>query len=109
MTRKRKHPEPNYQAPKPTVDQFLANGKEFNRVSTDFLKVDVATGLTFTGIALQTDDAIKKQRNRRAARKAYDTIRRLAKGVDLTSDDAQALSSDLGRLKSELQTLGEIF
>jgi hypothetical protein len=106
---KRKHVEPLYQAPKATVDKLLANGKEFNRVSTDFLKIDAATGLTFAGIALQTDDATKKQRNRLAARKAYDTIRRLAKGVDLTPNDAQVLSRDLGRLKSELQTLGETF
>ena len=109
MPRKRNHADLEYQAPKPTIDQLLDVGKDFNRVSTDFLRVDVATALTFSGIALQTDDAVKRQRNRRAARRAYDTIRRFAKHVTLASDDAQMLASDLARLKSELQTLGEVF
>ena len=108
MPRKSK-PEPHHKAAKSTADELQANGKALNRVSTDFLKIDVATALTFSGIALQTDDVIKKRRNRRAARKAYDTIRRLAKGVDLADEDAQLLSTDLARLKYELQTLGETF
>jgi len=91
------------------VDELLANGREFNRVTADFLKVDVATALTFTEIALQTSDSIKKRRNRRSARKAYDSIVRLAKKVDLTPDDGELLSRNLERLKSELQTLGEVF
>jgi hypothetical protein len=109
VPRKSKHAEPNYYAPKPAVDELLANGKEFNRVSTDFLKVDAATALTFAGIALQTHDVVRKRRNQRAARKAYDTIRRLAKDVALAGDDAEMLAGALARLKSKLQTLGEVF
>ena len=108
MPEKDKPTEPNYSAPKPTLNEFLTNGKEFNRVSTDFLKIDVATALTLAGIALGTADDIKKRRSRRAARKAYDTICRFAKSVELSNAEAQTLSSDLARLKSDLQTLDEI-
>lgn len=91
------------------MDELLANGREFNRVTADFLKVDMATALIFTEIALQTDDSIRKLRNRRSARKAYDSIVRLAEKVDLTPNDVELLSRNLERLKSELQTLGEVF
>lgn len=107
MSRKKKS-GPNCAAPRPTVDELLAKKKEFNRVSIDFLKIDVATALTFAGIARETEDAVKKQRNQRAARKAYDSIHKLSKGVNLTGDDARILASNLARLKSELRTLGEI-
>lgn len=91
------------------MGELLENRQEFNHVSTDFLKLDVATALTYTKTALETEDAAKKSRNQRAARRAYDTVQRLAKKVDLSRDDAEVLSSGLERLKSELQTLGETF
>ena len=93
----------------PTVDEFLNFGIEFNRTKLNFLKIDVETGLTFTGLALQTPDSTKKQRNLRSARKAYDTITGLIDRVDLSNDDAQILARKLKRLKSELQDLGEDF
>lgn len=108
MPRKSKR-EPNYAVPKPTLDELLLQGREFNHASVDFLKIDVTTALTFAGIAQQTDDPVKKRRNQRAARKAYDTVRHLAEKVDLSPDDAEILASNLARLKSELQTLGETF
>ena len=108
MPRKNK-PEPNYAAPKPTLDELLSQGRELNHVSVDFLKIDVTTALTFAGIAQQTDDAVKKSRNQRAARKAYDTVLHLAEKVNLSPDDAEILAGNLARLKSELQALGETF
>lgn len=91
------------------MGELLLQEREFNHVSVDFLKIDVATALTFVSIARETDDAVKKGRNQRAARKAYDTVQKFAKRVDLNHDDAQILSSGLARLKSELRTLGETF
>lgn len=108
MPRKSKR-EPNYAAPKPTMAELLLHEQEFNHVSVDFLKIDMATALTFAGIAQQTDDVVKKRRNQRAARKAYDTVRKLAQKVELNHDDADVLSSGLARLKSELLALGETF
>jgi len=99
---------PDYAAPKPSVDDFLASGARLNRVRVDFLKIDVATALTFSGIALQTQDPEKRQRNRRSARRAYDTILGLIHRVPLTLDDAQILARNLRRLKSELVRLGEV-
>jgi hypothetical protein len=108
VPRSKKH-EPNYAAPKPTVAELLLQEREVNHVSVDFLKIDVATALTFVGIARETKDAGKKRRNQTVARKAYDTVQKFAKRVDLTQDDVQVLSSGMKRLKSELKTLGETF
>jgi hypothetical protein len=97
-------------APKPTVDEFLAARSRLTRVSTDFLTADLNTALTFTQIALQgDDDGVKKQRNRKAARKAYDTVHGLIDRVEVSDEDAKALRRNLERLKSELVKLGEIF
>ena len=96
-------------ADKPGFGDLRETGKRFNQVSTDFLKVDLETALTFSGIALQTDNDIKKKRNQQSARKAYETIRKLMNNVDLDERDAHMLHTNLDRLKSELQRLGEVF
>jgi len=107
--KKKRARDPSYPVPKPTVDEVLGFGSRFRQVSTDFLKVDVATALTFTEIALQASDSEKRGRNCRHARIAYDTVLRLIRRVDLTDEDSQILSSNLKRLKSELVQLGEVF
>jgi len=98
----------SYVAPRPTLDDFVASGARMNRVCADFLKIDVAMALTFSGIALQTEDPEKQQRNRRSARRAYDTVLGLIHKVPLTHDDARILARNLQRLKSELLRLGEV-
>lgn len=98
--------------PAPDKSEFgelLEQSKKFKQVSTDFLKVDLETALTFTGIALQADNDAKKKRNQQSARKAYDTILKLLRNVEPEEGDAQVLRSNLERLKSELQRLGEVF
>jgi len=89
------------------MDELLATRNRLNRASADFLKVDVQTALTFTGIALQATDPVKRQRNQRSARNAYDTVLRLIGKVQLSESDARVLGSNLERLKSELRELGE--
>jgi len=101
--------DPSYAVPKPTADEILAFGSRFRQASTDFLKVDLATALTFTEIALQASDSEKRERNCRNARVAYDTVLRLIERVDLTDEDSEMLNSNLARLKSELARLGEVF
>jgi hypothetical protein len=96
-------------ARKPTVDELLATRDRMNRARADFLKVDLETALTFVKIAHTTDDEFRKERNCRAARKAYETVVRLQKKVDLTTNDGLALKRGLDRLKSELERLGETF
>jgi len=101
--------DPNYAASRPTIAEYLEAGIQVNRTTLDFLKVDVQTGLTFTGIALQTEDSIKRQRNCRSARKAYDTVLKMIKKVDISENDARILYRNLHRLRSELVSLGEVF
>lgn len=94
---------------KRTTDEVLATRQSLNRISTDFLKVDIQTAFTFTRIALQTEDPVRKRRNRRSARTAYDTVLRLMGKIQLSESDARVLDSKLKRLKSELRELGETF
>lgn len=93
-----------------TVVANLANTQQqFNRAGTDFLKVDVATALTFADAALSADTPEKKRRNQRSARKAYDTVLRMAQKVTLPNKDAEELRESLSQLRSNLQRLGEVF
>jgi hypothetical protein len=108
----RKRPQPdnfNFAAAKRTVDELLAQVEEFNRAGATFLKLDLQTALTFTASARQTDDAVRKRRNCQSARRAYDAVQRFAGEIPLGNEDARILAVNLGRLKSELQSLGEVF
>lgn len=93
----------------PTLDKIRASEQELNRTGTEFLKIDIATALIFAKTALDTDDGAKKRRNQKSARKAYDTILRLAKKITLTDQDAKKLQQELRRLKTDLIQLGEAF
>lgn len=75
----------------------------------DFLRIDTQMGLTFSGIALVTDDLAKKERVTHSARKAYDTVVRLKQGVPMTEVEADSLNRNLTRLRGELESLGEMF
>ena len=105
----KKQGEPKFSAPKPTFDELLAGREEANRANTNFLKVDADTALTFTDIALSTEDPVKKRRNVRSARRAYDTVMRLIEKVDLSDSDGRILGAKLLSLKARLDALGEIF
>jgi thymidylate kinase len=102
-------PKPRLQVPKPTLEELWASAREFNRTGTDFLKVDVATGLMLAKAALSSHNAEKKQRNQKSARKAYDTIVRMVKKITPTDTDARQLNDGLHQLKADLIELGEIF
>ena len=80
-----------------------------NKAGADFLRVDSEIALTFAGLALQRADDEKRKRQIETARKAYDTIRRLRKGIELSKTESDKLDANLQRLKSELQQLGESF
>lgn len=93
--------------PKPSFDEILESSAKLNQAKIDFLKIDAETALTFTSIALQADNAARRERNRRSARKAYDTLVTLIPEIDLNAQDARILSEKMQRLKSELIRLGE--
>jgi hypothetical protein len=98
-----------YQSTRAALDGIRTTQAEMNQKSADFLKIDVETALIFSKIALESYDSAKKQRNRKNARKGYDTILRLKQKVVLGEDDVRYLSGQLQQLKSNLQSLGEVF
>lgn len=91
------------------MDELLAARERMNRASVEFLKTDLETALTFVQIARQTTDASRRRRTCRAARKAYDTLERFVRKVDLSAENGQHLTLGLKRLRYELEGLGEVF
>lgn len=91
--------------------RVLANSvvvaEEWNRAGGNFLRVEIELGLTFSDIALKTQDSERRKRTKRLARAAYDNVLRLKERVTLTNNDVQFLARNLLRLKSDLVRLGE--
>jgi hypothetical protein len=98
-----------YQSALAEINQIHDTRDELDRKSADFLKVDIETALTFSRIALQSNDPDRKQRNRKNARKGYDTILRFLPKVPLETEDRDYLSTQMQELKANLQNLGEEF
>lgn len=80
-----------------------------NQLKADFLQIDSQIALTFSGIALGASNTEKKERMTLSARKAYNAIMRLRRGVELSDVEKDKLDANVDRLKSELQTLGQNF
>ena len=78
-----------------------------NSIELEFLRAELATGLTFSKIALEARHASKVERNRVNARRAYDTVRHFAPGTSLSAEEALEIDSRTAQLKSALQQLGE--
>jgi hypothetical protein len=83
--------------------------KDVNAASVEFLNVEADTGLMFANIAIESDDSEKTTRNQANARLAYDTVLRFIGRVSLSAMEFDGLSSKMGRLKADLQKLGEFF
>ena len=82
-------------------------GNLANRVGVDFLQLDSEIALTFSGIALEAREQEKRTRTTQIARRAYDTIMQLRKDIELSDAEGDKLDSNLQRLKSKLQRLGQ--
>lgn len=91
-----------------SVEQYLCAIEDANTASINFLKIDLETALTFSQMALQTKDPVRKHRTTRAARRAYDTIVRLRGHVYPRQADSEFLSKNLRLLESDLLRLGEV-
>jgi phosphoenolpyruvate carboxylase len=91
------------------VAEVEATLDRINRASTEFLKIDLETALTFTNIARQTSDISRRERNCLAARKAYDAVERLVQKVDLNKQDKNTIKKGMQQLKTELEALGQTF
>ena len=83
---------------------------DFNHTGFDFLMIDLDTGLVFTDRAFQSKGIPRaKQRNVTNARKAYDTVIRLRKKLELSSEQQGAFERKRVSLKNALEQLGERF
>lgn len=91
------------------MDELLSSEKEVHRAGTEFLKADLATGLTLTESARNTADPAQKRHNQKSARKAYDTVVRMATKITLSDQEAKNLKQGLQRLRTDLIQLGETF
>ena len=91
------------------TQQLTTTGQQSNAMNAEFLRIDVETALTFSGLALQTNNKEKLLRNRRNARRAYDTILRLWHRVTFTPSEEGYMHEMMGRLKNDLELLGERF
>jgi len=80
-----------------------------NRSGVDFVITDLNVGLTFSYMARGLLTQETKDRRRRNARRAYDTVVRFRDRVCPTTAEALSIQKKLARLKSELEQLGECF
>jgi hypothetical protein len=96
-------------ASKPTVDELLSTRERMDRVSAEFLRIDLETARTFLKIARETRDDLRKERNCLAARQAYETVARLSAKIRMSSTERLTVTKGLDQVKFELEQLGEIF
>jgi hypothetical protein len=80
--------------------------KQTNKIGAEFLLIDSHIALTFSGIALEAPEGEKRARTSTTARRAYDTILRLRKGIELNDSQIATLNANLLRLENELRSLG---
>lgn len=84
--------------------------EELNKNKGDFLRIDLDTAFTLTRIA---DGAgagtVKRKRNVRHARKAYDTIVKLRTTYAGTAAECLQIDKKIRKLRRELLRLGESF
>ncbi len=74
-----------------------------------FLISDLELALTLTRVAANSvRNANRRGRNQRNARRAYDSVQKLAASALLTDDQRAELDATTAQLKSELEKLGEI-
>lgn len=80
---------------------------QLRRTGAEFLKIDLATALTFAEIARTSTEPERRERNRRNAARAYRGVSELLRRANLTPDEAEEIAKLTAELKQKLQTLGE--
>ena len=86
-------------------------GRDTRETNLSFLRTEIATGLTFAKVAMDSkDDSAKRVRNEANARKAYDTIVNWMahySGSEALHIDIEELEPGLTELREALAELGE--
>ena len=72
-----------------------------------FLRAELRIGFTASKIALRADTTERQNRNRVAARKAYDALQRFRPKAILTKDQVQEIDMRTEELRAQLRLLGE--
>jgi len=77
--------------------------------TVEFLFAELTAGLTFARIAIgaKPQDADKIERNRKNARKAYDSLLHFQENISLTGEEKKRYESGKSELKAALRCLGE--
>ena len=83
--------------------------QQLNQRKIDLIKTDLDAARTFAQIARDSSDPEKASRNRRNARKGYDTVNHLLSTADVQPGERQTLETEIAALKSALTQLGETF
>ena len=80
------------------------------RTGRDFAWTELSTGREFARLASRSPNSRAQVRRTKAARAAYDTVRRiLDRHVALPEQDLKRIRTDLKEFKRELEKLGEKF
>ena len=79
--------------------------RSLDQKMAQFLEIDLAIGLTFAAIALESQNLERRQRNKAHARKAFEVITAFLPRTKLNADTARRLIAGLDRLRTALQNL----
>lgn len=93
----------------PSIRNVTPVFQRTNMLGAEFLQIDSKIALTFSGLALCTKDATRKEQRTGIARNAYETIMRLRRNITLDDSEKNNLDVNIARLKSELKSLGQTF
>lgn len=84
--------------------------KNSTATGVEFLFTELQSGLTFAHLAISAPQSYtdKVERNRKNARKAYDSLLRFQGGISLSQEEAARFESGKNALKQALRALGEV-
>jgi len=83
---------------------------DLNRTTVAFLRTDLDTGIMLARIATGArKNSERRERNKRKARMAYDTVVKFRGQTPMSTEIRNALDEKIGLLRSMLEVLGESF
>jgi len=83
---------------------------DLNRTTVAFLRTDLDTGIMLARIATGARmNSERRERNKRKARMAYDTVVKFRRQTPMSTEIRIALDEKIGLLRSLLEVLGESF
>jgi hypothetical protein len=90
-----------------TTGPFAEEAADFQDAVIRFLNTEADVGLTLASLAAESRDAKKRLRNRRNARKAYDSALRYFDKAAPTDAELKVVQQKMATLRELLKSLGE--